>query len=87
MTKPIKYEIQSLDDFRKIPENKINKCLKEFGDALKVRKAMEKAMNVIGKNLSGIDKTIDLHIPSFTWTDDKEKKVTIHLKQPKKAQK
>lgn len=87
MRKPLKYQIQSLDDFRKIPENKIDKCLKEFGDALKVRKAMEKVMNVIGKGLSGIDKTIDLRIPSFIWTDDKEKKLTIHLKQPKKTQK
>ena len=84
LIKPPEYEIQCLDDFRKIPEDKIDKCLKEFGDALRVRKGMENMMNAIGETLSGIDKTVDLTIPRFTWIDDKEKKLTVHLKTPEK---
>lgn len=79
LIEPPEYKIESLDDFRKIPEDKIDKCLKEFATGLKLRKRMENLMNVIGENLSGIDKTVDLTIPRFIWIDDKEKKLTIHL--------
>lgn len=84
--KPKEYEIKTIDDFRKIPLEKIDKCLKEFAIALKSRKHMEEAMNSIGKQISGLDKVLDLTIPRFIWIDDKENRLTFNLINQKPCQ-
>lgn len=80
LIKPCEYKIKTVDDFRQVPEDKIDKCLKEFGTALKVRKNMETIMNLTGKSISGKDKVLDLTIPQFIWIDDKEKKLTVNIR-------
>lgn len=85
LIKPREYKIKTVDDFRQIPEDKIDKSLKEFGTALRVRKNMETTMNILGKSISGKDKVLDLTIPEFTWIDDKEKKLTVNIRNNRRA--
>lgn len=70
MSEPIRYEIQTLNDFIHVPEDRIDRCLEDFKQAL---------------NLARLVETISASVPHppplnrFVWIDDDKKKITVNL--------
>lgn len=63
------YRIETVQDFLKLPAEKIDACLAEFSDALKHAKELEgrtqELAKMFGKSASGLVK-----FEGFTWIDD-----------------
>lgn len=66
------YRIESLDDFTRVPDDRLDDCLSEFGEAIRIGKAARKVVAA----LSG-----DVAVPlvTFTWIDDGENNKTLRF--------
>ena len=73
MSEPAKYEIRSVNDFLKVPEDRIEDCLQEFHTALEMHRAMKGLVDMV----AGHD--IDTTFPCFTWIDDGERNATLNM--------
>ena len=69
------YVISSIQDFFKVPEDRITDCLEEFASFLTVARGMKKLINTVG------DASNDINIGAFTWTDDGKKEGNINIIQ------
>ena len=74
------YTIQTVGDFLKVPEDRLDACLEEFKTFLEQGRAfmafMEMANALAG--IMGADKLKNA-VKGFVWIDDGEKNVTIRI--------
>ena len=66
---PKTYEIRTLSDFFKVPNDRIEDCLKEFAVGLEFLKANHELMGLK-----------DGQMEFFNWTDDGKKNITADFK-------
>ena len=83
---PSEYTIGHVRDFLKVPDHRLDECLSEFREYLKLCGAITDAAEAIAQAL-GIKGNV-AEIGDFTWVDDGEKKrtITITPMENKKAQ-
>ncbi len=62
--KHTEYTIKSLEDFYKIPEDKIDECLKDFKVWLELGRAINEFQEMIGLNF--------IERAGFVWIDDNQ---------------
>ena len=72
------YEIKHVADFLKVPEDRLDACLKEFKTFVELSRAHLKVVEAVAEEL-GINGRGE--VQAFTWIDDGEGKVTI-IMQP-----
>jgi hypothetical protein len=65
-TEPKTYRIATVEDFLKVPEERLECCLSEFRTVLRTFRLFEA---VIGRELE----------PAFTWVDDGENHITVDV--------
>lgn len=70
------YEIECLDDFQKVPSNRIAACLSEFADYLEMVRNFKVLAESVGEML-GVDGA--LKGQSFVWIDDGKNERTIQV--------
>ena len=63
------YEIRTLSDFLKVPNDRIEDCLKEFAVSLEFLKANHELMGLENGQME-----------FFNWTDDGKKNITADFK-------
>lgn len=68
------YEIIHVADFLKVPEDRLDACLKEFKTFVEISRAHSELIEAVTETL-GIEAKSE--VQSFTWVDDDEGKVTI----------
>jgi hypothetical protein len=66
MADPKTYHIETVADFLKVPEDRLEYCLSEF---LTVLRAFRDFEALIGHEL----------VPAFTWIDDREQHLTVQV--------
>ncbi len=71
------YEIKTVADFLKVPEQRREACMKEFLDFLTLAGATVGAANALA-DLMGLDKSQN-RVEAFTWIDDGERNQTLNL--------
>jgi hypothetical protein len=71
------YIIQTVGDFLKVPEDRLDACLEEFKTFLEQSRAFTKAADTL-EDLIGGDKSKTV-VQSYVWIDDGEKNVTIRI--------
>jgi len=81
---PNKYKIETLCDFLKVPEDRIDVCLEEFKEHLKIHRGFQNIADlVVGAlgNFSPFERELEA---SFTWIDDGKREKTISLEVKKR---
>lgn len=75
------YRIERLDDFLKVPADRLELCLSEVSDGIRYAHAMQTLANAAG--------TANVKIGAMNWTDDDkgEFKATISVTAPKNGAK
>lgn len=76
------YTIQTVGDFLKVPEDRLDACLEEFKTFLEQGHAFMEMANALA-GILGADKLKNA-VKGFVWIDDGEKNVTIRI-SPNKA--
>ena len=71
------YTIQTVGDFLKVPEDRLDACLEEFKTFLEQSRSFMKVADTLA-DLFGADKSQNA-VKGFTWIDDGEKNVTIRI--------
>ncbi len=71
------YTIQTVGDFLKVPEDRLDACLEEFKTFLEQSRSFMEIANVMA-DLVGADKSKNV-VKGFVWIDDGEKNVTIRV--------
>jgi hypothetical protein len=85
MSESPKYEISSVADFLKVPENRIEECLKDFAKFVELARATQGLLDavteqvVLDNNLDLRDGDLTWECNKFTWIDDGENKATITI--------
>jgi hypothetical protein len=64
------YKIESINDFTKIPEDKIEECLANFMECLKVHRIARKVVKEFMANHGYEFKEEQNRLPYFIWIDD-----------------
>ena len=74
------YIIETVNDFLKVPEDKIDLCLSEFKEALNISRLMME-IAAIGYECTHGEKPQSplAMMPYFKWIDDGEKNITITI--------
>lgn len=63
------YEIRTLDDFLKVPDDRLDACLAEFADAIRIQRRIQSTFDSIG--------AVEIFGKSFTWIDDGKNNMSI----------
>jgi hypothetical protein len=71
------YTIQTVGDFLKVPEDRLDACLEEFKTLLEQGRAFMEMANALA-GILGADKLKNA-VKGFVWIDDGEKNVTIRI--------
>ena len=71
------YTIQTVGDFLKVPEDRLDACLEEFKTFLDQSRAFMEMANALA-GIMGADKLKNA-VKGFVWIDDGEKNVTIRI--------
>ena len=71
------YTIQTVGDFLKVPEDRLDACLEEFKTFLEQGRAFMEMANALA-GILGADKSQNA-VKGFVWIDDGEKNVTIRI--------
>lgn len=58
------YRIETVQDFLKVPEDRLPTCLEEFADFLEVIRAIDTMAGLVGAKEGGVN------YGAFTWVDD-----------------
>lgn len=64
------YRIETVQDFIKIPFDKIDICIEEFKEGLKYAKELETRTKELTEILGGAFKSDGVEFKGFTWIDD-----------------
>jgi hypothetical protein len=64
------YRIETVNDFLRLPVDKIDACLSEFATALERTIEMKSEAEELASLLGGLVFTTEIIMPSFTWIDD-----------------
>jgi hypothetical protein len=70
------YRIETVEDFLKVPEDRIADCLKEFADFLAMSRDMLKITQLMSEILGAEDAS---KICAYTWIDDGKKEKSTRL--------
>ena len=79
------YVLETIADFEKIPDEKLEKCLDEFAASMLAARRTARAIEEMGRVMGT---TVGTKMrPAVTWKDDDEKKLTvnIHIAEPKES--
>lgn len=68
--RPNEYLIETVNDFRKIPDDRLDDCLKEFGQLLKK----------IDNYVPPTNRTLYV-MPYFKWIDDNKQNISVEIKK------
>ena len=79
---PPTYEIRTVADFLKVPENRLGACLREFRIALRLARATDNLVRRVGEVIHQTD-TVRCEMQLFRWIDDDKR--TAHLRIRTKA--
>lgn len=79
---PTQYEICTLDDFQKVPEDRLDDCLFEFKTAVNMQRSMSEIFKAVGEGLGLPSELINGSMPRFVWIDDGERNATIRMVEP-----
>lgn len=71
------YTIQTVGDFLKVPEDRLDACLEEFKTFLEQSRSFLTMADAMA-DLLGADKSQNA-VQGFVWIDDGEKNVTIRI--------
>jgi hypothetical protein len=71
------YTIQTVGDFLKVPEDRLDACLEEFKTFLEQSRSFMEIANALA-GIMGADKSQNA-VKGFVWIDDGEKNVTIRI--------
>jgi len=71
------YEIKTVQDFLKVPADRMEECLTEFRDFLDLSRETVEACKVVGKLLG--TEPPETIVQAFIWSDDGERKGTLRL--------
>lgn len=71
------YTIQTVGDFLKVPEDRLDACLEEFKTFLEQSRAFMEMADATA-DLVGEDKSKNI-VQAYVWIDDGEKNVTISI--------
>jgi len=71
------YTIQTVGDFLKVSEDRLDACLEEFKTFLEQERSFMEMANAMA-DLIGADKSQNT-VKGFVWIDDGEKNVTIRI--------
>lgn len=79
-----RYEISSVNDFLKVPEEKLDRCLEEFKTALVTHKVMTALFMssieaLAGKEIDWNESAEITSMPKFTWIDDDKGNITVRI--------
>lgn len=74
------YKIETIQDFLKVPEDRIDDCLVEFKEFLEMLRAMYTVAEISAKTL-GLDCSNEdlLRFCAFEWVDDGKRDVEINI--------
>ena len=72
-----KYRIEKVQDFLKVPPDRLEECLTEFRDYLKAARSITEAAKVIGEVVGA--KSTDVGVGPYNWCDDSIRKGTINF--------
>ncbi len=72
------YEIKTIDDFLKVPADRIDDCLAEFKTWYEVTQPLESLIIEVSKTLNGGAVEMKFN-RGFTWIDDGNKNIGIKL--------
>ena len=75
-----KYEIQTIDDFLRLPDHAIDKALAEFVPAMKAAHAMYRLAVTLAEVAGVAPDTVPMTIPAMRFVDDDRKTITFNLK-------
>lgn len=71
------YRIATVQDFLKVPEDRLEECLKEFRDYLDIARSVTELAKVAGELLGAKD--TETEVGCFNWCDDGIRKGTVRL--------
>lgn len=71
-----KYEIRTVADFQKVPDERLDVCLDEFADFVR----LSRVTVALFSSLAGVSGG-----ETFHWIDDGERRVTVRLEVARKA--
>jgi len=74
-----KYEMRTVNDFLKVPIDRLDDCLKEFKTALTMHKNLSELIKIAGDTLSKHNPVEETRMPSFTWIDDDKKNMKVKI--------
>jgi len=72
-----KYRIEKVQDFLKVPPDRLEECLTEFRDYLKAARSITEVAKVIGEVVGA--KSTDVGVGPYNWCDDSIRKGTINF--------
>lgn len=78
MGEPKQYRIESLNDFLRVPEDRLLACLEEFVDWLEITRRMDALVRTIAPDHPA-DQPI-LTATSFVWIDDGARNMSMTLR-------
>ena len=72
------YRMEKVADFAQVPVNRLDDCLREFGNALRVAHATIGCLDAVADELDVSD--VEFGLTAFEWMDDGcDDKVTIRV--------
>lgn len=75
---PVRYEIETVEDFAKVPAKKLGLCLEKFRLALEAHKLANELCEEVGKQIDSKTKA-RLEFTRFVWIDDGKGKIEINI--------
>jgi hypothetical protein len=71
------YRIATVQDFLKVPEDRLDECLKEFRDYLDIARSVTELAKAAGELLGA--KETETEVGCFNWCDDGIRNGTLRL--------
>lgn len=79
---PPEYEIRTLDDFAKVPDDRLDVCLSEFAVAVRMHRGTEEVLNALAREyFPAGNNPVSVKPLRFVWIDDGETdfKLTVDI--------
>lgn len=70
------YRIERVQDFLKVPADRLEECLTEFRAFLATARDIKELADTLGKVVGDVPETI---VDAFVWIDDGERKGTVRF--------
>lgn len=73
------YTIETVEDFLKVPEDRLPICLSEFASFLTAARSMQRLAQIAGEAKGLTAEECRLSSPAFVWIDDGTRNATVSL--------